>query len=101
MMEPDGWTFFTNYAHILYCISLDPNARLRDLAARVGITERAAQRIVRELVRSGYVSSSRDGRRNRYKPNLRRPLRHPLESHTSIGDIIDLLRTADRRTESR
>lgn len=96
-MESNGWTFFTNYAHILYCLSLDPDARLRDLAAQVGITERAAQRIVRELVHAGYVTSERHGRRNSYQPNLRQPLRHPLESHCSVGDVIDVIGTPHPR----
>ncbi len=96
-MESNGWTFFTNYAHILYCLSLDPDARLRDLAAQVGITERAAQRIVRELVHAGYVTSEHHGRRNHYQPNLRQPLRHPLESHCSVGDVIDVIGTPHPR----
>jgi DNA-binding transcriptional regulator PaaX len=73
--------------------------RIRDVALQVGITERAAQRIVADLVEAGYLQRSKDGRRNRYSLNTERPLRHPLESEHAIGEILALLRTpltADR-----
>ncbi len=93
------WTFFTNHAHILLCIARDPGARIRDMAADVGITERAAQAIVADLVDSGYLEREREGRRNRYhlRPDL--PLRHPLETNHSIGEVLALL-TARRRGRS-
>ena len=85
------WTFLTNHAHVLICIAQDPNARLRDVADRVGITERAAQRIVADLVEAGYVERSKEGRRNRYRLNADLPLRHPIEREHSIGEVIELL----------
>ncbi len=86
-----GWTFFTNHAHILLCLARDPDLRLRDLALDVGITERAAQRIVRDLADAGYITCERHGRRNRYTLHLERALRHRLEAHRAIGDVIALL----------
>ncbi|MFM8884113.1 MAG: helix-turn-helix transcriptional regulator [Solirubrobacterales bacterium] len=85
------WTFLTNHAHVLICIAQDPNARLRDVADRVGITERAAQRIVADLVDAGYLERSREGRRNSYRLNPDLPLRHPIEREHSIGEVIELL----------
>lgn len=85
------WTFFTNHAHVLVCLADDGEMRLRDVATRVGITERAVQRIVAELEEGGVLERERDGRRNHYtiKPNV--PLRHPIESHRTVGDILRLV----------
>jgi len=85
------WTIFTNHAHVLFCISEDPDATLRAVAMRVGITERAAQRIVAELEESGYLKHERRGRRNHYQVMTELPLRHDIESHVSLGDIIRVL----------
>ncbi|MGY1615960.1 helix-turn-helix transcriptional regulator [Geodermatophilus sp. SYSU D00691] len=85
------WTFFTNHAHVLVCIARDPDVRLRDVAARVGITERATQRILADLVEGGYVERSRDGRRNRYRVRPDRPLRHPVEQPHRIGEVLALI----------
>ena len=85
------WTFLTNHAHVLLCIARDPDIRLRDVAVFVGITERAAQRIVTELVDAGYLDRTREGRRNRYLLNTDIPLRHPLDRSHAIGDILDVL----------
>lgn len=84
------WTFLSNHAHVLIVLDGDPHARVRDIATRVGITERAVQRIVAELVADGYLDVSREGRRNRYHVHLDRPLRHPLESHHVVGDLLAL-----------
>jgi len=89
-----AWTFLTNHAHVLLCVVRDPEVRLRDVATEVGITERAAQRIVAELVEAGYLERSREGRRNRYHLHLERPLRHPLEQDHAVGEILQIL--ADR-----
>jgi DNA-binding MarR family transcriptional regulator len=86
-----GWTFLTNHAHVLLCIARDPGIRLVDVARHVGVTERAAQRIVAELVEAGYLSRSRDGRRNRYVVHGDQPLRHPLEQAHDIGELLDVL----------
>ena len=86
----ESWTFLSNYAHVLLCLNQDPSSRLRDVAQQVGITERATQRIISELELAGVLTRSRDGRRNQYQLHLQRPLRHPLESHRSIGDLLAL-----------
>jgi predicted transcriptional regulator len=85
------WTFLTNHAHVLLCISKDPLIRQRDIAQLVGITERAAQKIVSELEEAGYVVRERVGRRNRYVVNRDVALRHPLEAHHEIGELLTLL----------
>ncbi len=89
-----SWTFLTNHAHVLLCVARDPGIRLRDVAAAVGITERAAQRIVAELVEAGYLERTRSGRRNRYEVHPELPLRHPLEHEHEIGEILSLLAAA-------
>ena len=85
------WTFLTNHAHVMVCLRRDPTARIRDVADAVGITERAAQRIVSELEEAGYLGREREGRRNRYTLHAERPLRHPLEGSHSSGELLDLL----------
>ena len=85
------WTFFTNHAHVLLSIARDPEIRVRDLAVRVGITERAAQRIVADLVEAGYLERSRDGRRNRYRVCDDLPLRHPVEQPHRVGEVLAVL----------
>jgi predicted HTH transcriptional regulator len=82
------WTFLTNHAHVLVCIAEEPDIRGRDIASRVGITERAAQAIVADLVNEGYVTRTREGRRNHYAVNPDAPLRHPLEHDHSIGELL-------------
>lgn len=85
------WTFLSNHAHVLVCLASDPGARLRDVAAQVGITERAVQKIVSDLESAGVLTRERDGRRNRYHMALDRPLRHPIERHRSIGALLGML----------
>ena len=87
---PD-WTFLSNHGHVLVCLALDPQARLRDIAARVGITERAVQTIVRSLEEAGYIHKERVGRRNTYAVVGERPFRHPLESGVAVGDFLRLV----------
>lgn len=91
---PNGWTFLTNHAHVMIALAADPDMRVRDLAAVVGITERAAQRIVGELVEGGYLIRHKQGRRNHYSLNTDLPLRHPLEGHRTVGRLIDALSAA-------
>jgi hypothetical protein len=86
-----GWTFLTNHGHVLLLISRDPDIRVRELAGRVGITERAAHRIVADLVGAGYLSRTRVGRRNRYVVHPELPLRHPIERTHNIGELLDVL----------
>jgi predicted ArsR family transcriptional regulator len=85
------WTFLTNHAHALVCIARDPGLRLRDVAERVGVTERAAQRIVSDLVDAGYLERQKEGRRNAYRVRADRPLRHPVEYGHDIGEILAVL----------
>ena len=84
---PD-WTFLTNHAHVLLCITQDPQVRLTDVARMVGIGERAVHSITNDLVQAGYVTRSKRGRNNVYEVNLDRPLRHPLESDHKIAEIF-------------
>ena len=86
-----SWTFLTNHAHVLNCIAGDPEIRLRDVAQRVGITERAAQLIVADLVEAGYLTRTRIGRRNQYEVHRHVPLRHPIEHEHEIGDLLKAL----------
>jgi DNA-binding transcriptional ArsR family regulator len=96
-VEIDGtWTFLTNHAHVLICLRMDASLRVRDLAERVGITERAAHRILTDLIRSGYLTKERDGRRNRYRLHLDRPMRHPLERSVPVRDLIVAVSAGDR-----
>ncbi len=89
------WDFLTNHAHVLMCVAHDQGIRLRDIAAAVGITERATHRILSELVAEGYVLREREGRRNRYQVVADRPLRHPLVQEREVGDLLDVLIRSD------
>jgi DNA-binding MarR family transcriptional regulator len=85
------WTFLSNHAHVLVCLALDPDVRLRDVAAEVGITERAVQGIVGDLEAAGVIVRERQGRRNTYRLKLDAPLRHRLEAHRSIRALLSLV----------
>ncbi len=89
------WRFVTNHAHVLESISADPGARLRDVAEDVGITERTAALIVKDLEQAGYLTKSRDGRRNRYEVHGELPLRHPRHRHRTVGDLIRFLEAGE------
>jgi DNA-binding MarR family transcriptional regulator len=90
--KPDHqWRFVTNHAHVLECIATDPNARLRDIATTVGITERTAAQIVSDLEQAGYVTKTREGRRNTYEVHDELPLRHPQHRHHTVGELIRFL----------
>lgn len=93
MAGPHGWTFLTNHAHVLLCIARDPEIRLRDIASRVGITERAAQKIVHDLVADEYVAVAKVGRRNHYRLVPGGRFRHPLEGAREVSDLIALFRS--------
>jgi predicted ArsR family transcriptional regulator len=86
-----GWTFVTNHTRLLLCLGQNPDVRLRDVAREVGITERAAQRILADLVDAGYVERERVGRRNRYTLNRDRAMRHETQLGHEIGELLDLL----------
>ena len=87
-----SWTFLTNHAHILMCLAKNPSERIRDLAVKVDITERAVQRIIVELEAEGYLEHIREGRRNLYKVLSRKPLRHDIEKHRQVHDLIKLIK---------
>jgi hypothetical protein len=82
------WTFLTNHAHVLLCLAADPELRVRDLASRVGVTERAIQKIIAELEAGAILGRERTGRRNRYTIEGQLPLRHPVEAHRTVNDLI-------------
>lgn len=86
-----SWTFLTNHGHVLLAVRRDPELRQRDIARLVGITEGAVQRILNELEAEGYVRRERIGRRNRYEVEAEVPLRHPLEDHHTVAELLDLL----------
>ena len=87
--QNNHWTFLSNHTHVLICIARDPTARMRDLAEAVGITERAVQRIVADLKAAGYVSYERHGRRNHYLVHTDIPMRHPVEEHCHVSELLD------------
>jgi DNA-binding MarR family transcriptional regulator len=89
------WRFVTNHTQVLLCIARDGNVRIRDLAEVVGITERAAQRIVADLIEAGFVQRERVGRRNHYVVNRDRKMRHPSQSGHEVGQLIELLELGD------
>jgi hypothetical protein len=86
-----SWSFLTNHSRALLCIAHDPGARLRDIAAMVGVTERRAYDIVNDLVTAGYVEKDKDGRRNQYRIQAHLPLRDPISQERTVGEMLDLL----------
>lgn len=89
--EPKTWTFLTNHAQVLLCLAETPDIRLRDVADRVGITERATQRILAELIEAGYVKAERIGRRNRYTVDRKHAMRHSAQAGHDIGALLKAL----------
>jgi predicted transcriptional regulator len=85
------WSFLTNHARVLLCIAHDPGVRLRDIAARTGVTERTAYGVVTDLTEAGYVVKHKDGRRNRYQIQAHLPLPEPDSRERTIGEILALL----------
>src|SRR6266550_81067 len=85
-----GWRFLTNHTQVLLCIARDPDVRLRDIAEQVGITERAAQRILSDLIEAGAVVRERHGRRNRYVINRKTEMRHAAQDGLEVGALVDL-----------
>jgi DNA-binding Lrp family transcriptional regulator len=88
------WLVLTNYGNVLLCVARDPTIRISELADRVGIGERAAQKIIGDLVKDGYLLRIKEGRRNRYEVNRGSDLRHPLFTDLEIGPLLDILRDA-------
>jgi DNA-binding transcriptional ArsR family regulator len=91
-----SWTFLTNHARVLLCISRDPGIRLRDIADRVGITERGAYGIVQDLAEAGYIIKEKDGRRNRYRIEADLPLPEPSSQERTVGEVLALLAGRDQ-----
>jgi biotin operon repressor len=87
------WTFLTNHSHVLIVLAQSPTMVLRQVAARIGITERAVQRIIAELHDAGFIEIEKVGRRNQYRIVARKSLRHPIESHHTIGDLIAMVQS--------
>jgi DNA-binding IclR family transcriptional regulator len=83
-----SWTFLSNYAHVLVCLADNPDARLRDVAERVGITERTAFRLIGELEEAGVLERAKEGRRNHYLINTEAHLRHAMEEHCTVGELL-------------
>ena len=96
-----GWSFLTNHARALLFISSNPDARLRDIAAGMGVTERTAYGIVLDLSEAGYVVKERDGRRNRYLVQTHLPLRDPLSRQGTVKELLQLLGMPTARTQDR
>lgn len=89
--DPTCWTFITNHGHVLLCLADDPDMTVREVAIRVGITERAVIRIIGELEAGGVLEREREGRRNHYTIDTQAPLRHELEQHRTVGDLIGMV----------
>ena len=104
-MSPEngtGWTFLSNHAHVLVCLHGNPRARVRDIANAVGITERAVLHLLADLEDEGMIERVREGRRNRYVLHLNSPLRHPLEEHRTVRELLEMIqRSKSRRTARR
>jgi DNA-binding MarR family transcriptional regulator len=99
MSSSDGnhtWRFLSNHTQVLLCIAADPDARFRDIAQMVGITERATQRIVADLIQTGYIERERVGRRNRYHLKTDRKMRHAAQANYEIGELIKLFEPSIR-----
>ena len=95
-----GWTFLTNHAQVLVCIAHDPGVRLRDIGECVGITERAAHRIVAELADAGYITRERNGRRNAYTITAHSPRPDPIARGQNVGELLEIL-TATHESNRR
>jgi predicted transcriptional regulator len=89
------WTFLTNHSHVLILLHRDPSMVLREVAALVGITERAVQRIIAELEEDGYIEREKIGRQNHYRIRIDQPLRHPIEAHRTIRHLVQSIEWGD------
>lgn len=85
------WTFFTNHSHVLFYLAAHPDLPLREVASAIGITERAVQKVIHDLAETGIITKVKSGRTNKYTINRHMPLRHPLEAHRCIGDILTII----------
>lgn len=94
---PRRWTFLSNHAHVVIALAKTPHLRIRDLAEAVGVTERAVAQVLADLEEAGVITRHREGRRNVYSIDARVSLRHPVEAHRTVGDILRLAERAPRR----
>ena len=85
-----SWTFFTNHTHVIICLAREPGLSLREVALKIGVTERAVHRIIADLEQEGYLSKKKVGRQNEYTLDLTKPLRHEMESNYSIGEALQI-----------
>ena len=92
MAEKKSWTFLSNHGHVLVQLSQNPDLRVKELAEIIGITERSAQSILADLEAEGYISVTRNGRRNTYKVNQNQKFRHPTEANKSIGQLLKIFK---------
>ena len=97
----DVWTFLTNHSHVLLCLYHNPDMRLRDVARLVGITERMVQKIVADLAGAGYLEITKEGRCNHYRVNADLKLRHPLEMHHTVGELLEILNLISEQPSSK
>jgi len=95
MAQESHWTFVSNHLQVMVCLARDPDLSLRQVSQTIGITERAVQRIVTDLEQAGYIERRKEGRRNHYTIHAQVPLRHPMERHLCIGDLLSLIVGAD------
>ena len=93
-----NWTLLSNHGHVLVCLSRDPEARLRDVAADVGITERAVQKIVRDLQEGSMIGVTKSGRRNSYRVHMKQTLRHQLEADCTLKELIGVINRSQKPT---
>lgn len=89
--EKAAWTFLSNHGHVLLCLAQEPELLMREVAERVGISERAVQRIVSDLEDAGYLEREKEGRRNRYRVKRSKRLRHPIEAHNKVSQLLKLV----------
>ncbi len=94
------WTFLTNHGHVLVCLARSPELRLREVAQKVGVTERAVQRIVADLEEAGFLTRHRAGRQNEYEIDVDRPMRHAVEADSTVGTFLRLLEDGDEKAPS-
>jgi len=95
------WTFLNNHAHVLICLARYPDEVLREVAHRVGVTERATQKIIKDLVDCQVLERYREGRCNRYRILFDQPLRHPLENRHTVGDLLAMFLTPEEMERNR
>ena len=93
------WSFLSNHTLVMMCLVDDPLMRMRDIAYRVGITERAVQRILTELEEYGFITRHRDGRRNSYSIHMNQPIGHPMTGTNSVADLMKLRGSSDTGSE--